>query len=79
LYGYLVQLWAKQFPFFVSEEEEEPEVDPYRDDEPAIAEYKRNHRNMRKNWDLPSSFPDYRVIEAYRRVELHVPLQNTDT
>lgn len=51
-----------------AEEEQEADApDPYARDDPEIAEYKRKHRNMRKNWELPASFPDQRVIEAYRK------------
>lgn len=54
------------------EEDEEGEAkDPYAADDAIVAEYKRKHRNMRKNWELPSSFPDARVIEAYRKAGLH--------
>lgn len=38
------------------------------EDERALREFKRNHRKMRRNWDLPSKFPDVRVIDAYRKV-----------
>lgn len=44
--------------------------DPYAGEDPEIAEYKRKHRNMRKNWELPPSFPDARVIEAYRKARV---------
>ena len=37
-------------------------------DEKALREFKRSHRQMRRNWDLPSKFPDIRVIDAYRKV-----------
>ena len=47
--------------------------DPYAGEDPEIAEYKRKHRNMRKNWELPSSFPDARVIEAYRKASVASP------
>lgn len=33
-----------------------------------VARFKRLHRRMRKNWDLPERFPDARVIRAYREV-----------
>lgn len=29
-------------------------------------EYKLNHRNYKKHWDMPDEFPDTRVIEAYK-------------
>jgi len=55
-----------------SEEDEEGEAsDPYAADGAIVAEYKRKHRNMRKNWELPPSFPDARVIEAYRKAGFH--------
>ena len=41
------------------------------DEEKALREFKRNHRKMRRNWDLPSKFPDIRVIDAYRKVRDH--------
>lgn len=37
-------------------------------DEKALRDFKRSHRQMRRNWDLPSKFPDIRVIDAYRKV-----------
>ena len=37
-------------------------------DERALRDFKRSHRQMRRNWDLPSKFPDIRVIDAYRKV-----------
>ncbi|KAK9904154.1 hypothetical protein WJX75_005482 [Coccomyxa subellipsoidea] len=52
------------------EEQEADAPDPYAGDDPEIAEYKRKHRNMRKNWELPASFPDQRVIEAYRKASV---------
>ncbi len=39
-------------------------------DEKALREFKRSHRQMRRNWDLPSKFPDIRVIDAYRKVNM---------
>ena len=54
------------------EGDNEEELDPYKGDDPEIADYKRKHRNMRKNWDLPTSFPDHRVIAAYRKACCYV-------
>ncbi len=42
------------------------------EEEKALRAFKRNHRKMRRNWDLPSKFPDIRVIDAYRKVGRHV-------
>ena len=38
------------------------------EDDRALRDFKRSHRQMRRNWDLPSKFPDIRVIDAYRKV-----------
>ena len=32
----------------------------------AIVEFKRRHRNVRKTWQLPASFPSEAVMGAYR-------------
>ena len=41
------------------------------EEEKELRAFKRNHRKMRRNWDLPSKFPDIRVIDAYRKVGRH--------
>lgn len=35
------------------------------DDTPARLEFKRGHRGVRRNWQLPASFPSPAVLEAY--------------
>ena len=35
-----------------------------------MAEFKKKHRNVRKTWQLPSTFPSDTVMNAYR--EPHV-------
>ena len=42
------------------------------EEERELRAFKRNHRKMRRNWDLPSKFPDIRVIDAYRKVGRYV-------
>ena len=38
--------------------------------EAAIEEFKRRHRKLRKNWDLPTSFPSADVAAAYLRARV---------
>lgn len=33
-------------------------------------EYKVDHRNWKKHWDIPDEFPDPRVIKAYKTPEV---------
>lgn len=33
----------------------------------ALTEFKRRHRNVRKTWQLPASFPSDTVMSAYRQ------------
>ncbi len=40
------------------------------DDTPAQREFKRQHRTVRKNWQLPPSFPAPAVLEAYLQPRL---------
>lgn len=44
------------------EEEEEEEEGA---DSAALAEFKRKHRNVRRSWDAPASFPSAAVEQAY--------------
>ena len=41
----------------VADDEAEPQM---------LREFKDKHRNVRKNWDLPDSFPNPAVIKAYK-------------
>lgn len=53
--------WAQDPDEFLEEEEideNEPETEK---------EFKKKHRNVKKRWELPGTFPDQRVIEAYRK------------
>lgn len=36
----------------------------------AIREFKRQHRKLRKNWDLPANFPSAEVVAAYVRARV---------
>jgi hypothetical protein len=40
------------------------------DDTPAQLAFKRSHRGVRKNWQLPSSFPSANVLDAYLKPRL---------
>lgn len=35
--------------------------------ESAVDEFKHRHRNVRRNWTLPASFPSHAVIQAYEQ------------
>ncbi|GLI68761.1 hypothetical protein VaNZ11_013252, partial [Volvox africanus] len=50
--------------------EEAGEGDAQPDDTPAQREFKRHHRSVRKNWQLPASFPSSSVLEAYLQPRL---------
>ncbi|GIL99001.1 hypothetical protein Vretimale_4298, partial [Volvox reticuliferus] len=50
--------------------EEAGEGDVQPDDTAAQREFKRHHRAVRKNWQLPASFPSPSVLEAYLQPRL---------
>lgn len=48
-----------------SGDEEEEQEGAAAADDAALAEFKRKHRNVRRSWDAPASFPSAAVEQAY--------------